>query len=197
MCGICGVLYFDKERHVDRSVLESMNGQITHRGPDESGFYTGGHVGMAMRRLSVLDLQSGKQPVTNEDGSVWLVYNGEIYNHAELRRQLEERGHRYRSHSDTETIVHLYEEYGQECVKHLRGMFAFAVWDSHRHTLFMARDRLGIKPLYFLNQGGRVLFASEIKEFLGHPGGRAELNHDALPELLAFANLAVTRTKFL
>src|ERR1700686_1672190 len=196
MCGICGVLYFDRERHVDRSVLESMNGQITHRGPDDSGFYVGGNVGIAMRRLSIIDLQSGQQPVTNEDGSVWLVYNGEIYNHAELRRQLEERGHRYRSHSDTETIVHLYEEYGQECVKYLRGMFAFAIWDSRRRTLFVARDRLGIKPLYFLNQSGRLLFASEIKALLAHPGVRAELNRHALPEFLAFGYLAGSRTMF-
>ena len=196
MCGICGVLYFDQERQVDSSVLESMNEQITHRGPDESGFYVAGNVGIAMRRLSIIDLQSGQQPVSNEDGSVWLVYNGEIYNHAELRRQLEERGHQYRSHSDTETIVHLYEEYGQECVKYLRGMFAFAIWDSRRRTLFVARDRLGIKPLYFLNQGGQFLFASEIKALLVHPGMRAELNRHALPEFLAFGYLAGSRTMF-
>lgn len=196
MCGICGILYSDQERQVDRSVLESMNGQITHRGPDESGFYVAGNVGIAMRRLSIIDLQSGQQPVTNEDGSVWLVYNGEIYNHAELRRQLEERGHQYRSHSDTETIVHLYEEYGQECVKYLRGMFAFALWDSRRRTLFVARDRLGIKPLYFLNQDGQFLFASEIKALLVHPGMRAEFNRHALPEFLAFGYLAGSRTMF-
>lgn len=181
---------------MDRVVLEEMNRQIIHRGPDDAGFYVAENIGMAMRRLSIIDLQSGQQPVTNEDGSVWLVYNGEIYNHQELRAELERRGHRYRSHSDTETIVHLYEEYGEECVKHLRGMFAFAIWDSRRRTLFVARDRLGIKPLYYLQQSGQFLFASEIKALLAYPGIRANLNRDALPEYLAFGYLAGSRTMF-
>ncbi len=196
MCGICGILNFDRNRAVDRGVLEEMNRQIVHRGPDEAGFYLAGNVGLAMRRLSIVDVQSGQQPVTNEDSSLWLVFNGEIYNHQQLREQLEKRGHRYRSRSDTETIIHLYEEYGQGCVEHLRGMFAFAIWDSRRRVLFVARDRLGIKPLYFSHTNERFLFASEIKALLAHPGLYAALNRNALPEYLAFGYLSGPRTMF-
>ena len=196
MCGICGILNFNRNRVAERGVLEEMNRQIIHRGPDDAGFYLSGNIGMAMRRLSIIDVQSGHQPMTNEDGSVWLVFNGEIYNHQELRQQLEKRGHRYRSHSDTETIVHLYEEYGQDCVTYLRGMFAFAIWDSRRCTLFVARDRLGIKPLYFLRTHEHFLFASEIKALLAHPRVRAEFNRDVLPEYLAFGYLSGPRTMF-
>ena len=196
MCGICGVLNFNRNLAVERDVLEEMNRQIIHRGPDDAGFYLSGTIGMAMRRLSIIDVQSGHQPVSNEDDSVWLVFNGEIYNHQELRRELEERGHRYRSHSDTETIVHLYEEYGQGCVTRLRGMFAFAIWDSRKRKLFVARDRLGIKPLYFLRTSEHFLFASEIKALLAHPRVHAEFNRDALPEHLAFGYLSGPRTMF-
>ena len=196
MCGICGTLNFRHDQPAERSVLEKMNRQIIHRGPDEAGFFLSGNIGMAMRRLSIIDVQSGHQPVTNEDDSISLVFNGEIYNHQELRQRLEQRGHRYRSHSDTETIVHLYEEYGQDCVTHLRGMFAFAIWDSRRRTLFIARDRLGIKPLYFLLTDEHFLFASEIKALLAHPEVRAEFNRDVLPEYLAFGYLSGPRTMF-
>jgi asparagine synthase (glutamine-hydrolysing) len=197
MCGICGILEFDGRASVDRGVLEEMNRRIIHRGPDDAGFYISGNVGLAMRRLSIIDVQSGHQPVTNEDKSVWLVFNGEIYNHQELRRQLEPLGHRYRSHSDTESIIHLYEEYGPECVNRLRGMFAFAIWDSRKRTLFVGRDRLGIKPLYFLKTNDHFLFASEIKALLAHPSVRAEFNREALPEYLAFGYLSGHRTMFL
>jgi asparagine synthase (glutamine-hydrolysing) len=196
MCGICGILNFRHDQPAERGVLEEMNRQIIHRGPDEAGFFLSGNIGMAMRRLSIIDVQSGHQPVTNEDDSISLVFNGEIYNHQELRQRLEQRGHRYRSHSDTETIVHLYEEYGQDCVTHLRGMFAFAIWDSRRRTLFIARDRLGIKPLYFLLTDEHLLFASEIKALLAHPEVRAEFNRDVLPEYLAFGYLSGPRTMF-
>src|SRR5258708_6351192 len=118
MCGICGIFHFDRRDSVEHRVLAAMNQQILHRGPDEDGFYVQENVGLAMRRLSIIDLRSGQQPMSNEDGTVWLVYNGEIYNHAQLRPQLEARGHRYRSRSDTETIIHLYEEYGRDCVRH-------------------------------------------------------------------------------
>src|SRR3984893_9966487 len=158
-----------------------MNERLVHRGPDDKGSYVAGNVGLAMRRLSIIDLQTGKQPVTNENRTLWLVYNGEIYNHGELRTQLEAKGHRFRSKSDTETIVHLYEEDGQECVRRLRGMFAFALWDTAQQKLFMARDRLGIKPLYYLHSKETLLFGSEIKALLAHPGVSAELNRDALP----------------
>jgi asparagine synthase (glutamine-hydrolysing) len=196
VCGICGVFYFDRGRVVSRSVLEDMNHQIVHRGPDEAGFYSSESIGMAMRRLSIIDVAGGQQPVTNEDGSIWLVFNGEIYNHMELRATLERLGHRYQSHCDTETIVHAYEEFGPDCVKHLRGMFAIAIWDSRRRRLFLARDRLGIKPLYFLYGNEQILFASEIKSLLAFPGVRAAFNRDALPEYLAFGYLSGSRTMF-
>ena len=196
MCGICGLMYTDRGQKVLRSSLEAMNRQIVHRGPDEDGFYVSENIGLAMRRLSIIDLKTGQQPVTNEGGTVWIVYNGEIYNHQELRRQLEARGHRYRSRSDTETIVHLYEEYGRECVKHLRGMFAFAIWDARKRSLFVARDRLGIKPFYYRYTPGTFLFGSEIKAILAYPGVRAEFNRSVLPEYLAFGYLAGVETFF-
>jgi len=196
MCGICGVINLDVSLHVDTVTLKAMNQRIVHRGPDDEGFYVSGNVGLAMRRLSIIDLQSGKQPVTNEDRTIWLVYNGEIYNYRELRAQLLERGHRFLSQSDTETIVHLYEEYGQECVRHLRGMFAFALWDAKQRQLFVARDRLGIKPLYYFHSKNVFLFASEVKAMLAHPQVHAALNREVLPEYLAFGYLAGTRTFF-
>ena len=196
MCGICGVFHFDRKSSVERSVLEAMNRQILHRGPDDAGFYVSQNIGLAMRRLSIIDLQTGRQPLSNEDGTIWLVYNGEIYNHSKLRSHLEARGHRYRSKSDTETIVHLYEEYGRDCVHHLRGMFAFALWDGRRRRLFAARDRLGIKPFYYRKDSRSFLFASEIKSLLAHADARAELNRDALAEYLAFGYLSGEETLF-
>jgi asparagine synthase (glutamine-hydrolysing) len=173
-----------------------MNRQIVHRGPDDDGFFVEGNIGLAVRRLSIIDLKTGHQPLSNEDQSVWIVFNGEIYNHKELRADLERRGHRYRTHSDTETIVHLYEEYGHDCVKYLRGMFAFALWDCRYKTLLAARDRLGIKPFYYRNDGKTLLFGSEIKTILAYPGLRAELNTSGLAEYLAFGYLAGSQTMF-
>jgi len=187
---------FDREHRVQHSALEAMNRQIVHRGPDDAGFYLSENVGLAMRRLSIIDLETGHQPLSNEDGNVWLVYNGEIYNHEELRRGLEARGHRYRSRSDTETIVHLYEEYGRDCVQRLRGMFAFALWDARRRRLFAARDRLGIKPFYYHHSAEVFLFGSEIKTLLAYPGVGARLNRAALPEYVAFGYLAGPDTLF-
>src|SRR5207249_6094242 len=148
MCGICGVFRLGAGRHVERDTLADMNAQIVHRGPDDDGFFVEGNIGLAMRRLSIIDIKTGHQPITNEDENIWIVYNGEIYNHQQLRADLEARGHHYRTKSDTETIVHLYEEYGRACVKHMRGMCAFAIWDRRARRLFIGRDRLGIKPLY-------------------------------------------------
>ncbi|HMD98898.1 MAG TPA: asparagine synthase (glutamine-hydrolyzing) [Terriglobia bacterium] len=196
MCGICGVITLDRDRGVERSGLEAMNRQIAHRGPDDDGFYVSGNVGLAMRRLSIIDVQAGHQPLSNEDGTVWVVYNGEIYNHQDLRPLLEERGHRYRTRTDTETIVHLYEEYGRDCVRHLRGMFAFALWDSRRRRLFVARDRLGIKPFYYHHSADAFLFGSEIKAILAYPSIQAEFNRAVLPEYLAFGYLAGPDTFF-
>jgi asparagine synthase (glutamine-hydrolysing) len=196
MCGICGILNFDPGEHADQAILESMNRRIVHRGPDDAGSYLNANVGLGMRRLSIIDLATGHQPLSNEDGTLWLVYNGEIYNHQELRLQLEACGHRYRTHSDTETIVHLYEEYGRDCIRHLRGMFAFALWDSRARRLFAARDRLGIKPFYYALDPRRFLFASEIKALLAHPSLRAALNASAIPEYLAFGYLSGEETLF-
>jgi asparagine synthase (glutamine-hydrolysing) len=196
MCGICGILFPNSARRVERETLAAMNAQIVHRGPDDDGFFLDRNVGLAMRRLSIIDIRTGQQPISNEDESLWIVYNGEIYNHRQLRSQLEARGHRYRTKSDTETIVHLYEEYGRQCVRHLRGMFAFAIWDRRSRRLFIARDRLGIKPLYYFYNGSKFLFASEIKAILAYPGVTPEFNHNALAEYLAFGYIAGEETMF-
>ena len=196
MCGICGFVNFDRRRPADRGVLEAMNRSIVHRGPDEGGLHLDGNLGIAMRRLRIIDLSTGQQPLSNEDGTVWIVYNGEIYKHLELRRDLEARGHRYRTRSDTETIVHLYEEYGPEGVDRLRGMFAFAIWDARRRRLFAARDPLGIKPFYYRRDGDGFTFGSEIKAILAHPQAKAELDTAVLPEYLAFGYVSSEATFF-
>ncbi len=194
MCGIAGILEFDRGANVDERLLHRMCEVMAHRGPDDDGFLVRGPVGLGIRRLSIVDLATGHQPISNEDGSLWIVFNGEIYNHRALREQLITRGHQYRTQSDTETIVHLYEEYGKDCVQRLRGMFAFAVWDAKLKSLFIARDRLGIKPLYYCLTAGRFLFGSEIKVLLAHPSIRAEFNRSALPEYLAFGYLSGEET---
>lgn len=164
MCGICGIYYFNqKERKVDPVQLQQMAQTIYHRGPDDQKFYIGENVGLAARRLSIIDLVGGQQPVANEDKTIWITYNGEIYNYLELREHLIKKGHVFSAKSDTETIVHLYEEYGEDCVKYLRGMFAFALWDSRHRKLILARDRVGIKPLFYTKTDTEFLFASEIK----------------------------------
>ena len=190
MCGIAGILLFSDEKQADPAALRNMCRVIRHRGPDDEGFYFDGPLGLGMRRLSIVDLPTGHQPISNEEKSVWIVFNGEIYNHAELRKNLEVLGHRYSTHSDTETIVHLYEEYGSGCVQHLRGMFAFAIWDRRKRSLFLARDRFGIKPLYYRITNEYLIFGSEIKALLEYPGANRELNISALPEYLAFGYLS-------
>jgi len=190
MCGIAGILEFGHGARASASALREMCRAITHRGPDDEGFYTDGAVGIGMRRLSIVDVAGGHQPLSNEDGTLWIVFNGEIYNHGELRQQLIARGHRYNTHSDTETIIHLFEEYGADCVQQLRGMFAFAIWNRNTRTLFIARDRLGIKPLYYKLTPERLLLGSEIKALLAHGGVRPDFNRTALPEYLAFGYLS-------
>jgi len=184
MCGISGLVFTDPERPIERAVLERMNAAIRHRGPDSDGFYVRPGIGLAMRRLAIVDLHTGDQPLSNEDGSVWIVFNGEIYNYPSLRPELEKRGHVFRTHSDTEAIVHLYEEYGLECVQHLRGMFAFAIWDEKRRRLFIARDRLGKKPLYYAEHDGALLFGSELKCLLQYPGFPREADLTAIHHYL-------------
>ncbi|MFN0052983.1 MAG: asparagine synthase (glutamine-hydrolyzing) [Planctomycetales bacterium] len=211
MCGIAGVAWTADAPPLPLSVLERMTTELTHRGPDDAGYYhsvlapqgsgaalpgdllpgeqregTGPGGALGFRRLSIIDLQGGHQPLCNEDGSIWIVFNGEIYNYLELREPLERRGHRFRTASDTETIVHLYEEHGARCVEHLRGMFALAIWDQSRRELFLARDRLGKKPLVYRHEAQRLLFASELKALLKVPGVDRELDPAALNEYLTY-----------
>jgi asparagine synthase (glutamine-hydrolysing) len=187
MCGINGIALSSRSRReFDVRALERMRDVITHRGPDDAGLFVDGRVGLGHRRLSIVDVAAGHQPMTNEDGALQVTYNGEIYNHADYREELEAAGHVYRTHCDTETILHLYEEHGPACVEHFRGMFAFAIWDSRRKELFVARDRLGVKPLYYVHaDDGSLYFASEIKALLEAGAVRPELNYAALPDYLA------------
>jgi asparagine synthase (glutamine-hydrolysing) len=171
---------------VDRGLLEAMMQSIRHRGPDDQGTYLSGPVALGHLRLSIIDLSSGKQPISNEDGTVWIVFNGEIYNYKELTAELVSRGHKFRTASDTEVIVHLYEEFGEECVSKLRGMFTFAIWDDRKKKLFIARDRVGIKPLYYRIDSKSLLFASEVKAILVDPSVQAELDTAALGSFLTY-----------
>ncbi|HXC62016.1 MAG TPA: asparagine synthase (glutamine-hydrolyzing) [Nitrospiria bacterium] len=185
MCGIAGILDFNGGQ-VSLEELHSMCDAIIHRGPDDQGVYLDRGVGIGMRRLSIIDLQTGQQPVRNEDGSVWVVFNGEIYNYKDLRRELEGKGHSFYTETDTETIVHLYEEYGVRCMEKLRGMFTFAIWDKKRRQMLLARDRLGIKPLYYGVIAGRLVFASELKAILQLPDIESRLNWGAVDHLFSF-----------
>jgi asparagine synthase (glutamine-hydrolysing) len=186
MCGICGKLNFDRESRVSPALLKSMADSIQHRGPDDEGFYVSGQVGLGFRRLSIIDLAGGHQPLSNEDETVWIVFNGEIYNYQELRLFLLSKGHLFKTESDTEVIVHLYEEFGEACVGKLRGMFGFAIWDERRKSLFLARDRVGIKPLYYLLSGTSLLFASEMKAILADPEVKPEVLPGMIDRLLMF-----------
>jgi asparagine synthase (glutamine-hydrolysing) len=185
MCAIAGILKFDQRERVERSRLLRMSDVQEHRGPDGSGAWLDGPAGLAHRRLAIIDVGGGQQPMSNEDDSVWITFNGEIYNHASLRREMERAGHRYRTKSDTETIVHLYEAYGAACLDRLQGMFAFAIWDRRTGRLLLARDRLGIKPLYYSYTDRELLFASEIKGILAAGALKVTLNEAVLPEFLA------------
>ncbi len=196
MCGIAGIVNSAADAQVAPHVLRRMCAAMVHRGPDDEGVYCSGRAGLGMRRLSIIDLSTGHQPISNEDGTVWVVFNGEIYNHTSLRERLQASGHRYKTQADTETIVHAYEEYGHDCVKHLRGMFAFAIWDARRQRLFAARDRLGIKPFYYRATGQSFIFGSEIKTVLAHPDARSEFNRSGLPEFLAFGYLSGEETLY-
>ncbi len=187
MCGISGIAFSARSgRSVDAAVLRRMCDSIRHRGPDDGGYFVRGPVGLGMRRLSIVDVAGGHQPMTNEDGTAHIVYNGEVYNHADYRAELEARGHVYKTHCDTETILHLYEERGAACVESLRGMFAFAIWDENKRELFIARDRLGVKPLYYVHDStGSLFFGSEIKTLLEASAVRPSINFAALPDYLA------------
>jgi asparagine synthase (glutamine-hydrolysing) len=171
------------------TLIRGMLETIRHRGPDDEGIYLGSQVGLGHRRLSIIDLKSGHQPLSNEDGTVWIVFNGEIYNFQELRGWLLSKGHVFRTHSDTEVIVHLYEELGPQCLEKLRGMFAFAIWDEKTKTLFLARDRVGIKPLYYCQTDKSLVFASEIKAILADPAVHREIAPEIIDRFLTFLYL--------
>src|SRR5438128_8044947 len=196
MCGIVGIVGLNAREPVDGTRLKSMRDVLHHRGPDGEGLWMEGPVGLGHRRLAIIDVEGGAQPMPNEDESVWVVLNGEIYNHAALRPRLGSRGHRYRTRSDTETIVHLYEEEGERCVERLQGMFAFALWDRARQRLLLARDRLGIKPLYFAPTDRELIFASEIKAILAAGGIAPAFNTAVLPEFLAHGFVPGAETFF-
>ncbi len=198
MCGICGVAVpKNSNRTIDREMLIAMRDSLTHRGPDDAGVYVDERVGLGHRRLSIVDLGGGHQPMANEDDSIWIVYNGEVYNHRDHRCSLEARGHTYRNESDTETIIHLYEEYGARAVTHLRGMFAFAIWDKPRRRLLLARDRLGIKPMYYVvTDDGALYFASEIKALLEASAVRPEINYNSLADFAANRATSGTETLY-
>lgn len=197
MCGIAGKIYLDGQTPVEPEVIQRMTDVIVHRGPDGAGRHLSGAVGLGHRRLSIIDLRpTGAQPMANEDKTVWIVFNGEIYNYQELREELLARGHQFSSTTDTEVIIHLYEEYGEECVKRLRGMFAFAIWDQRKQVLFLARDRIGIKPLYYVNTGKALLFGSEIKSLLADPTVPREVNLRAIDRFLTYYYLPGNETLF-
>ncbi len=196
MCGIAGILKLDLRARVEEDRLRRMCEAIRHRGPDDAGLWIDGPIGLGHRRLSIVDVATGHQPMQNEDGRVWITFNGEIYNHPDLRPQFEAAGHRYRTRCDTETILHAYEEAAEACVERLDGMFAFALWDTTRKRLLLARDRLGIKPLYYAITPTEVLFGSEIKAILAAGGIRPEPNRDIIPEFLANRFIAGDETFF-
>ncbi len=186
MCGICGKLNFDKDKPVSARLIKDMADAIRHRGPDDEGFYSDGPVAFGFRRLSIIDLQGGHQPLSNENGTVWIVFNGEIYNYRDLHDELIAKGHVFKTKSDTEVIVHLYEEYGIECLQKLRGMFGFAVWDSLNRTLFLARDRVGIKPLYYYAGKDFISFGSEMKAILADPAVSREVDLQLVDRFLTY-----------
>ena len=185
MCAICGIVNFNETEPINPRLIESMMSAQAHRGPDDYGYFAEGHAGLGHRRLSIIDLSGGRQPIFNEDQGVIVVFNGEIYNYADLTAGLVSRGHRFLTRSDTETIVHAYEEHGVECMKDFRGMFAFAIWDRRLKRLLLVRDRLGIKPIYYHAGKDFFVFASEIKSLLKHPRVPREVDAHAVDQYLA------------
>lgn len=194
MCGICGVYNFGSRQPAELALLKRATDAMAHRGPDDEGFHVGGNAALGNRRLSIIDLAGGHQPISNEDGSLWITFNGEIYNYRELRRGLEARGHLFHTASDTETILHLYEEHGPRCLEHLRGMFAFALWDSHARRLFVARDRLGVKPLFYREERGRLIFASELRSLRELASQPLEVDPQSVYDFFGFRYIPAPNT---
>jgi len=189
MCGICGVYNYLNKTPIEQSLLKKMNDALYARGPDDEGYFIEGYIGFANKRLSIIDVEGGKQPIFNEDGKVCIVYNGEVYNYIELKRELEGKGHVFKTKTDTEVIVHLYEEYGEDCVKYLNGMFAFAIWDSKEERLLLARDRFGIKPLFYSDRNGRLIFASETKAIVQDESVNKDINFEAVHYYLTYLSV--------
>src|SRR5437762_4913246 len=197
MCGIAGIFDVRGTAEIDRAALARMNDAQFHRGPDESDVHVEPGLGFAHRRLSIIDLATGQQPLFNEDHSVVVIFNGEIYNFQELVPELKALGHVFRTHSDTEVIVHAWEQWGEDCVRRFRGMFAFALWDRNRETLFLARDRLGVKPLYYARLGdGTLIFGSELKSLLVHPGFERAIEPRAVEDYFAYGYVPEPNTIF-
>ncbi len=191
MCGIAGIYNYTSKEPVDSRLLHRMSNLIAHRGPDDSGVYINEQIGLAHRRLAIIDLSPlGHQPLSNQDGSIWITYNGECYNYKDFYAPLKEKGHVFRSNSDTEIIIHLYEEYGLNFLNMIDGMFAFAIWDARRQRLILARDRIGIKPLYYYQNNQRLLFASELKALLADPGVSREINYGALGDFFQYLSIS-------
>ncbi len=196
MCGICGVVNLGEAERPQKRIIHQMLEMLRHRGPDGFGIYSDAQAALGNARLSIIDLATGDQPIANEDETLWIVFNGEIFNYIELRADLEQRGHRFRTHSDTEVILHLYEDLGPACLEHFNGQFAIAIWDRRSRSLFLARDRLGVRPLFYARARNRLLFGSEMKSILAYPGQRAELDPQALQEVFTFWSVQSPRTIF-
>ncbi len=194
MCGISGIFEFGAQRPVQRELVHRMNSSLRHRGPDDEGIYVDKGIGLGHRRLSIIDVEGGHQPISNEDGTIWVLLNGEIYNYSDLSRDLRDRGHRFSTRSDTEAIVHLYEEYGDACFSHLRGMFAIAIWDSKQRRLVLARDRVGKKPLYYYADHERLLFGSELKAILAVPGVGLSMDPLAVSDYFSLGYIPAPKT---
>ncbi len=196
MCGLCGIFNFSSKKPVGEDLIQRMIGTLKHRGPDDEGFYIRNNIGMGVRRLKIIDLETGHQPIHNEDKTIWIVFNGEIYNFRDLREMLEKKGHIFYTKSDTEVILHLYEEYGRDCVQRLNGMFAFAIWDNREERLFLARDRIGIKPLFYIEHKGSLIFASEIKSILENREISKEIDVQSLHSMMKLQYIPGPKTIF-
>ena len=194
MCGICGIFEYERRTDLPSDLVHRMNQTMIHRGPDDGGVFVGPGIGLGHRRLSIIDLAGGHQPMSNEDGTIWVLLNGEIYNYPELRVELLQRGHKFATKSDTEAVVHLYEEYGHECFGKLRGMFSIAIWDSKNRKLVLARDRVGKKPLFYAADGVRILFGSELKALLAGGSLSREMDEQALSDYFSFGYIPAPKT---
>ncbi len=196
MCGIVGLHNLSKSHSIEEQLIRQMLSMIQHRGPDEYGIYLDEQTGMGSARLSIIDLSGGQQPISNEDESLWIVFNGEIFNYVELRPGLEARGHQFSTNTDTEVVLHLFEDYGPDCLQYLNGQFAIAIWDRRNKALFLARDRLGIRPVFYTIADGAFVFGSEIKALLAHPKVMADIDPVAIDQIFTFWSTLSPRTAF-